>query len=280
MKEVITKIDIQDKDLELVVKEKNLGSLITNANQIKDFVKSVLPNYSIDNYNEDNIDLAKKDKAMLNNASKLLNAKRIELEKEFNKPFLEFKDVVSETVKLISDCVSQIDSVVKESEQKAKELKKQQIVEYWNSKNFNIIQFDKIFNESWLNKTTSLKSVFAEIDTKIETINNELTSLNVFNDDAELLKSIYLDTLNISTTIQYGNKLIENRKKIAVPKPEAIPNTTSQEPAKQPEPVPTSKGEKTEMLTRAFKVVATRENIIALSNFMNEKGISFQKIEL
>ena len=210
---------------------------------------------------------------MLNNASKLLNSKRIELEKEFNKPFLEFKEVIAETVKLIGDCVSKIDSVVKESEQKAKDQKKEQIVKYWDNKKFEIIQLSKIFNESWLNKTTSLKSIYAEIDTKIETINNELTALNVFNDDAELLKSIYLDTLNISTTIQYGNKLIENRKKIAEPKPEPV-----QELPKQPEPV--KKGKKPEILTRAFKVVTTRENIIALSDFMNERGISFQKIEL
>ena len=35
-----------------------------------------------------------------------------------------------------------------------------------------------------------------------------------------------------------------------------------------------------EILTRAFKVTTTRENIIALGNFMNERGIDFDKIEL
>jgi hypothetical protein len=33
-------------------------------------------------------------------------------------------------------------------------------------------------------------------------------------------------------------------------------------------------------LTRAFKVTTTRENIIALGDFMNEKGIDFDKIDL
>jgi phosphoglycerate-specific signal transduction histidine kinase len=81
----IQTIAIQEKDLELVVSAKTLGSLTTNAIQIRDLVKNALPKYDISNYNENNIDVAKKDKAMLNNASKVLNNKRIELEKEFLK---------------------------------------------------------------------------------------------------------------------------------------------------------------------------------------------------
>src|SRR5690606_16286897 len=127
----ISKIEIQEKDLELIVSEKTLGSLTTNAIQIKELVEQALPNYDIANYNENNISLAKKDKAMLNNAAKALNSKRIEFEKEFLKPFTEFKEVVNETVKLISVCSGKIDLVIKQSEQKAKEEKKQIIVDYW-----------------------------------------------------------------------------------------------------------------------------------------------------
>ena len=35
-----------------------------------------------------------------------------------------------------------------------------------------------------------------------------------------------------------------------------------------------------ELLTRAFRVTTTRENIIALGNFMNEHGIDFEKITI
>lgn len=44
-------------------------------------------------YNDENIDQAKKDKAALNKAAKALNAKRLEIEKEFMKPFREFKEI-------------------------------------------------------------------------------------------------------------------------------------------------------------------------------------------
>lgn len=57
-----TQLAIQESDLELVVSEKTLGSLTTNAKQIRDMVKAALPMYDISNYNDENIDQAKKER--------------------------------------------------------------------------------------------------------------------------------------------------------------------------------------------------------------------------
>lgn len=100
-KSSIINTNLSDDSLELVVTEKTLGKLITNAQQIHDMVKESLPKYDVTNYNDDNIEQAKKDKAALNKAAKALNDKRIELEGEFNKPFLEFKAVISDICNLL-----------------------------------------------------------------------------------------------------------------------------------------------------------------------------------
>ena len=42
-----TQLAIQERDLELVVSEKTLGSLTTNAKQIRDIVMANLPKYVI-----------------------------------------------------------------------------------------------------------------------------------------------------------------------------------------------------------------------------------------
>ena len=42
-----TQLAIQESDLELVVSEKTLGSLTTNAKQIRDMVKAALPMYDV-----------------------------------------------------------------------------------------------------------------------------------------------------------------------------------------------------------------------------------------
>jgi len=246
-----------------------------------------LPKYDISNYNESNIDVAKKDKAMLNNSSKVLTAKRIELEKEFLKPFDELKNTIAETVKLIGECSGKIDTVVKSSEQKEKDTKRATIQKHWDSRSFTLVTLDKVFDDKWLNKGSKEKDIFKEIDTKIEKINDDLVTLEAIGQDVELLKSIYLGDLDLNKAIQYANTLKENKAKVQstetmptqapeltptpVEQPKAVVNTTPVIPIQQAEST---------TLTRAFKVTASRDLIIELGDFMNQKGIIFEKIEL
>ena len=191
-----TQIAIQESDLELVVSEKTLGSLTTNARQIRDIVMANLPKYDISNYNDDNIDQAKKDKAALNKAAKALNAKRLEIEKEFMKPFGEFKEVVNETVKLIGDCSAKIDVVVKQNEQQYKDKKKATIKNYFDGMNTNLVDFNKVFRPEWLNKSVSLRAVCSDIDSIFAKVENELSTLQDFGEDFDVLRTYYMDTLN------------------------------------------------------------------------------------
>lgn len=299
MENSVANIELQEKDLELVISEKTLGSLTTNALSIKELITKALPKYDIVNYNETNIADAKKDKAMLNNTSKALNARRIEIEKEFLKPFAEFKEIVGDTVKLISDCSSKIDTVVKESEQKARDQKRKQIEEIWVSKDFILVPISKIFDDKWLNKTSKIKDIQSEIDGKISKIKDDIVTLEAIGEDVDLLKSLYLDTLNINNTIQYANTLKANREKARVDAEERLkqnqekiqieadskPQTPEVNPFDKTEPIKqveqnTVANSIPELLTRAMKVWGNREQIIALGNFMNENGIRFEKIEV
>lgn len=299
MSNELVKFELQENDLQLVVSEKTLGSLTTNARQIKDLVEKALPNYDISNYNESNIDLAKKDKAMLNNAGKALNAKRLEFEKEFMKPFEEFKGVVSDTVKLISDCSGKIDAVVKQSEQNAKNERREKIESLWATNNFTLVLLSKVFNEKWLNKGTKEKDIAADIETIIAKIKDDIITIEAIGEDTELLKSLYLDTLNLNSTIQYANKLKDNKERArkeaeareaekarraeettAQPVTPVAPTTPSEPPKRIPEPIQCAPAPEPQIHVRAFKVSGTREQIIALGNFMNANNIQFEKIEL
>lgn len=278
----MSQLILTDNDLNLVITEKTLGNLKTNALQIKELVEKSIPNYDISNYSGDNIDQAKKDKALLNNAAKLLNAKRIEIEKEWMKPFSEFKTIVADTVKLISECSDKIDSVVKQSEEKEKAEKRAEIQKYFDSKEFNLVSLDKIFDTKWLNKTEKIKSVCTAIDEAIAKIQDDIKTLEAIGEDTELLKSVYLDTLNINATIQYANTLKQNRERI---KASSAPTEQAQCPEPTPiqsikEEIPTAKSDSESLLIRAFKVTASREKIIALGEYMNANGILFEKIEL
>lgn len=302
-----TQLAIQESDLELVVSEKTLGSLTTNAKQIRDIVMANLPKYDISNYTDDNIDQAKRDKASLNKAAKALNSKRLEIEKEFMKPFGEFKEVVTETVKLIGECSSKIDMVVKQNEQQYKDRKKSTIKTYFDGLNVNLVDFNKVFKPEWLNKSASMKSVCNDIDAIFAKIENELSTLKGFGEDFDVLRTYYMDTLNITSTIQYANRLKEQRERAKAAEEARIkaeeanrkeeearkaaeakqvksrpnnPFTMAEQKANEQTPFSQSRTQQSELLTRAFKVTTTRENIIALGDFMNAKGIDFDKIEL
>lgn len=293
-----TQLAIQENDLELVVSEKMLGSLTTNAKQIRDIVKAALPKYDISNYNDDNIYQAKRDKAALNKAAKILNSKRLEIEKEFMKPFAEFKEFVNETVKLIGDCSAKIDVVVKQNEQQYKEKKLGTIKTYFDGMNSNLVDFNKVFKPEWLNKSASYRAVCADIDAVFAKVENELATLQGFGEDFDVLRTYYMDTLNITSTIQYANRLKEQRERAKAAE-EARKNTDAEQPKTRPvnpfgrasqriheqpafveEPITKPIPSQDDILTRAFKVTTTRENIIALGDFMNKRGIDFDKIEL
>lgn len=288
MSEAIAVFELQEKDLELVVNEKTLGSLTTNAKQIKAMVEAALPRYDISNYNESNIALAKKDKAMLNAASKALNDKRIQFEKEFMQPFAEFKVVVGDTVALIKECSGKIDTVVKQSEENERKAKQQGIEALWARKEFALVPLAKISDPKWLNKGATFKAIEAYMDAKVAKINDDITTIEAIGEDVDLLKSLYLDTLNLNNTIQYARTLKENRAR-AKAEAEARAQAAQVQPVyATPHPVEEkvidvpqmtfAEVAKPELYTRTFKVTTTRENIIKLGDFMKENDIKFEKL--
>ena len=205
---------LAETDLQLVVSAKTLGSLTTNAEKIRDMVKAALPQYSIENYSSSDVAKAKEDKTKLNKAAKALNDERIKIEKEWMKPFGEFKDVVTETVGLIKNCVASIDTIIKEDDERTKNAKREQVERLAETYGVEVvgIKLEKIWNEKWLNKTTSLKSIEKEITEKVASIKNDLETLKTFAEDYDALVTYYKENLNLSETVAYANRLIEARK--------------------------------------------------------------------
>ena len=205
---------LAETDLQLVVSAKTLGSLTTNAEKIRDMVKAALPQYSIENYSSSDVAKAKEDKTKLNKAAKALNDERIKIEKEWMKPFGEFKDVVTETVGLIKNCVASIDTIIKEDDERTKNAKREQVERLAETCGLEVvgIKLEKIWNEKWLNKTTSLKSIEKEITEKVASIKNDLETLKTFAEDYDALVTYYKENLNLSETVAYANRLIEARK--------------------------------------------------------------------
>lgn len=304
-------VELQASQLELVVNEKNIGSLATNAKQIRELVKSALPKYDIANYSTDDVAKAKADKALLNKAAKSLNDKRIEFEKEFMAPFGEFKGIVAETVTLIKEAVGKIDTVIKADEERSKNEKREAVEKLADSLGWGDvgIPLQKIWSDKWLNKSTSMKSIETEIRAKMESIAADIETLKSFAEDFDVFVVRYKENLNLQETVRYANQLKEQREAKAkegqsmAPAQSSAPSdaqgvaneTKNEAPANSGshgidnaerdaadafadvlgQASETAKQEVAVPLTRRYEIVATEEALAALETYMTQHDLGF-----
>ena len=281
---------LTEQSLALNVLDLTFGTLTTNALQLHDYVAATLERYTPENYSEDNVDQAKADRAILNKAAKELNDRRIQIEREWNAPLAEFKGIVGDTVKMISEGSAKIDAVVKGVESKAKAEKRAAIEELWDRKGITLLPLSKLWDDKWLNKTKRLPAIEKEIGEKLLKIEAELDTLAaVDTEDGDTLRAYYLDCLDLQRTLAYSATLKANRQRLqeeqarrqaeaeaqatraAYVAPTAEPATTTPTAYEAPEAVIP------EVLERTMVVRGTREQLIALAEFMNAEGIWFKK---
>ena len=277
-------MELQEKDFELVVSKQELGTLETNALTILDKVKEILPNYKAENYTEDTIDLAVKDRALLNNTSKLLNKQRIELEKKFMQPFENFKSIVRETTDLINEASSKIDEIVKDVENKAKAKKRvelETIFTKYIGELDQVLTFEKIFNEKWLNKTYKIELIEKEIEEKISTIRNDLLAIGNLKSKYEVeLKNDYLLNFNLSEVINKNNELMK-KEELLKSQQEDSTKVVEEKKIENMEKMANTKVEEKvtdKILTYVLKITGKTSQMKALRQFLETNEMTFEKV--
>ena len=77
---------------------------------------------------------------------------------EWNDPFVRFESEVKELIALVDKPITAIDAQVKAFEERRKADKRNSLEAFFNSSiadNSELLKFDDIFNEKWLNVTFS-----------------------------------------------------------------------------------------------------------------------------
>ena len=278
---------LTEQSLALNVLDLTFGTLTTNALQLHDYVAATLERYTPENYSEENVDQAKADRAILNKAAKELNDRRIQIEREWNAPLAEFKGIVGDTVKMISEGSAKIDAVVKGVESKAKAEKRAAIEQLWERKGITLLPLSKLWDERWLNKTKRLPAIEKEIGEKLLKIEAELDTLAaVDTEDGDVLRAYYLDCLDLQSTLAYSATLKANRQRLqeeqARRQAEAEAQATRETyvaPTAEPAPTAYEAPEAVipEVLERTMVVRGTREQLIDLAEYMKASGIWFRK---
>ena len=275
-----------------------------NNDELKAEISKKMQEYKTLVFTEETIKDAKKDRADLNKLKNAFDDERKRIKKLCMDPYNRFESQVKEITSLIEEPIRLIDSQIKEVEQQKKEQKRKEVEELFGSIGFQLfVTLDKIWDDKWLNATVSLSKIEEQMKSRMYQIGEDVATIQRLPEFSFEAMEVYKSTLNLSMAIQEGQMLsdIQKRKKeheeaLARKKaeeetrmPDFIPENTSEfvDTSPVPDANAIERGDESssrevspeELIQLDFRVWGTKEQLMALRNYMKENGLKFGKVE-
>ena len=267
--------------MELKVEEiKSLEPVKFNYEDIKNWLITKTKEYKDVVYTPETITLARQDRATLNKVSSAINDEKKRIKNELLKPYVDFENKCKELMSIVDDASGTIDKQIKEFELKEQEEKKEQIKIIFNScigDLKEIVSLETIFNPRWLNKTYSNKKIQEDINHIVVKTHDDLKII-----DSQILdeginkavKSYYLRNITnpsvLSLAIQEGMKIDENNKKMEELKKQKAEQEKEVQNYIMEQAKESDKFEEKNLLIIDFRVIATKNNLWLLENFLKK----------
>lgn len=269
--------------LEIIIKEKQIGLLDWNFEELNRALDESLKRYVGVQYTDDQIAIAKEDRARLNAFKKAINDRKIELKKEFCAPYDLFAAQVKELLSKVDRCAFGIDEQIKDFEEREKTAKRNKISDWWlmNKPTMLKLPIEKVMDEKWLNKSVSDKKWQKELSEKRDAILQNLDTIISWTDDPEkrdFCMRNYLNCLDFGQTMALYEQFKADKAKIEAMKAEAEQKRQETEQAVDQTSDYQHEPEQTEMWDITMRVSGTRIQMEMLGKFMKENGIWFKKV--
>ncbi len=259
-----------------------------NHEEIKQELAVRLEKYRGLVYTEDTIKEAKTDRANLNKFKDAIETRRKEIKKACLKPYEDFESKVKEIVAMIDEPIKAIDDQVKNFEQIKKDEKLTTIKQFFLDKVDDLeklVSFEKIFNQKWLNVTYKETDIHKEITDLLDRVRSDLEALNALETPNLMqLKDFYLKDFDLTATLQEKKRLEEQAARIAEheARMQQEKQVAQESVARQQQDVRATekavKKEQQALLTVDFRIQATREQLAALKQFLNDNGIKYGRV--
>ena len=207
-----------ENNLSLVIKRPENGEFLKriywNKEEFIELIKGIAKQYEGASYTEDQMKLAKEDRAKLNAIKKAVSDRRIEIKKLVMEPYEQFEVEVKEVIALIDAPAAMIDRQIKEYEERTKEEKRAALKEYFQScigSLKEMVTFPQIFDQKWLNLSVSLKKAKEDMESKIYEIESNLETIEGMCEEKYLVavKAQYIKTLDINEAFAEMKRLKE-----------------------------------------------------------------------
>lgn len=182
-----------------------------NFEELKAEITAASQEYETSVYTDDTIKAAKADRAKFNKFVDALNGKRTEIRKKLLEPDELFGQQVKELTGIVKRAIDNIDSQVKDYEERQRIEKKEKIREFYDENIFDMekyLPFERVIKPTYLNASTSMKSIKEEIMATIQKVSEGIAILNeVDSPYVADMKAEFLKTYDIGAALAVKNSL-------------------------------------------------------------------------
>lgn len=272
-----------------------------NNEELKAAIAEKMEEYKGLVFTEETISEGKKDRANLNKLRGAIDDERKRVKKLCMEPCNRFEKEVKEVLALVDEQISAIDVQIKEVEQIRKEEKRKAVQELFESIGFQkFVTLEMIWDEKWLNASVALSKVENQMKETMYRIGEEVGTISRLPEFSFEAMEVYKKTLDLTQAIKKGQELADIQKR----KEEAIARQKAEEERRKAEEADTGKESEnpeeaadthdapkkaeendytrvvSEPVMRIdFRVWGTKEQILALRDYMKKNNLKFGKVE-
>lgn len=263
-------------DEEIKAEIKGIATIENNINLVKEYAISLKEYYADITFTEEDKKDAEEQKAQVNKQIKQVSDFRKQIIAKYNEPIKQFEETAKETEKILKETYELINEQVKVFDlaelEKVKEKVNTYFQEYATSKGIDFVKLEDMnisITRSLVTATGSLtKKITEQIATFIDSILKDIELINSTDYKEEIL-------IEYKKTLQCGSSIIavqERHKELEKMKSEPLTDEVVQEKINYVS-APKVEDAKLEM---TFKVIATREKLKELKDFLDRGGYDYE----
>lgn len=272
-----------------------------NNEELKAAIAEKMKEYKGLVFTEETISEGKKDRANLNKLRGAIDDERKRVKKLCMEPCNRFEKEVKEVLALVDEQINAIDVQIKEVEQIKREEKRKAVQELFESIGFQkFVTLEMIWDEKWLNASVTLSKVEHQMKETMYRIGEEVGTISRLPEFSFEAMEVYKKTLDLTQAIKKGQELadIQKRKEEMLARQkaeeergkaeEAAAGKESENPEEAADTHDAPKKAEENDYTRVvsepvmridFRVWGTKEQILALRDYMKQNNLKFGKVE-
>lgn len=263
-----------------------LKAIEWNYEELKAELSQKLEDYKGLVYTEEQIKEAKADRAKLNALATAIDSKRKELKKKCLQPYEAFEAQIKDLLALIKEPVSLIDTQIKDFEEEKKKKKLEEVKELFEKlkteagEELEFISFEQVFEDKFLNASTSLKQVETVINNVFNSIKCNLKTIADLKEYSFEATEVYKETLNLNTALEKAKYMVDmaERKKAEEEKREQEKSEEVKEVAPDPQEATEEPATDVKREWTAFEAYLSTEEAKMLASWLKLNNIKIRRI--